>query len=530
MILQRMVLALCVIWFAAGCADSAGGGGGGFGSADEAAPNSSGGASTTGAKGSHGVTQAGAQDFGAFRKIIEQGKTPAPGVLDDLGFFAEHKLDYPKATCGDDLCMHGLVGTMNNMINGANCTLVQIGLNTPLDPATLPRPPLDLVLVIDTSGSMQGEPMTYVKEGLKRMLDSLEPTDKVSLVTFSTNAKVVVSGAPASEKLMLAQAFANLEPDASTNLYDGLYTGFQVAAKHLQPGRSARVVYLSDGVATAGMVQPGKLAALARAWAKKGIGITTIGLGTEFDMAAMRDVAEAGGGNFYFIDQPKGAGEVFQEEVKTAFLPLALDVKLTFAPGAGYVVRAVYGTHGWQGGPNGGIIEIPALYLAKRTDSKAPITAGRRGGGGAIILELVPLKGVSETGVGKLGLAYVAPKSGAAKSTDAKIDTPHKPGQVPAEGFFSAPTVEKGFVMLNLFAAFEMATQFAWDSDPGAALGVLEAIQKPAAAWAAKNKDPDIEDDLKYVALYAGILKNLQAQSKVNTPVVLPPDPWPFGD
>ncbi|MSQ82864.1 MAG: VWA domain-containing protein [Myxococcales bacterium] len=480
--------------------------------------------------GSHGVTQAGAQDFGAFRQILEAGKAPAPGVLDDLGFFAEHKLDYPKAACGDDLCMHGLVGSMANMINGANCTLVQIGLNTPLDPQTLPRPPLDLVLVIDTSGSMQGDAMTYVKEGLKRMLDSLEAVDRVSLVTFSTEAQVAVAGISAAEKLKLAAVFAGIEANGSTNLYDGLFMGFQVAAKQLTAGRSARVVMLSDGKATAGIQDNAKLVSLARSWAKKGIGITTIGMGAEFDVVAMRDLAEAGGGNFYFIDKAKAAGEVFQEEVKTAFLPLALDVKITFAPGPGYVVRAVYGTHGWNGGPNGGIIEIPALYLAKRTDSTAPITAGRRGGGGAIVIEMVPLIGTVDKGVASLGLAFVKPADMSTKAKDAQLATPHKPGEVPPEGFFSAPTVEKGFVMLNLFAAFEMATQLAWDADPGAARGVLEAIVKPAKAWVVKNKDPDIEDDLKYVAMYTQILADMQAKQTVKTPVHLPPDPWPFGD
>src|SRR5262245_23070970 len=62
--------------------------------------------------GATGITQSGAQDFGLFRKILEDGGIPGPETLDDLGFFAEHKLDYPAPACGQDVCMHGLLGIM----------------------------------------------------------------------------------------------------------------------------------------------------------------------------------------------------------------------------------------------------------------------------------------------------------------------------------------------------------------------------------------------------------------------------------
>ena len=61
-------------------------------------------------------------------------------------------------------------------------------LHGAIDISKLERPPLNLALVIDTSGSMEGEAIAYVREGLMRMLDGLEAKDSISLITFSSSA------------------------------------------------------------------------------------------------------------------------------------------------------------------------------------------------------------------------------------------------------------------------------------------------------------------------------------------------------
>ena len=483
------------------------------GCSDDAPSAKGSGTGTSG--GSHGVSQAGAQDFGAFRAVLERGEVPGPSVLDDLGFFAEHKLDFAKPDCGGNLCVHAEVGAMANMVDGAACTLVEIGMNTTLDPEKLVRPPLDVVIVIDTSGSMAGEPMAAIREGCKRMVDYLEPDDHVSLVRFSTAATIAFEDQPLANKATILKGFAELNDDGWTNLYDGLYTAFQVAAKHAKPGRQTRVVYMSDGTANTGLVSGAKLRSLARAYAKQGIGITTIGLGTEFDVQILRDLAEAGGGNFYFVEKNAAALEVFKDEVQTAFFPLALDLQIEIEAGPGYVIRGVYGTHGWQGGQLGGTISVPALYLAKRTNAAAPIDGGRRGGGGVILVELAALKGVKDKAVAKLSTSYFAP--GAAKPTlsDNALTLPHAPGDVPAGGFFSAASLQKGFVMLNLYAAFQKAALLARDADTGTAISTLGALKGKVGNWlkAQAAPDPDITDDLKYVDLFMVNLAKLPVQT-----------------
>lgn len=488
------------------------------------------GAMDPGSPGSVGVSQGGAQDFGLFRQILEDGEIPGPNTLDDVGFFAEHKLDFPAADCGEDVCMHGLLGIMGNMISGSPCTLIQIGMNSPIDLDALERPPLHLVIAVDTSGSMQGDPITYLKAGLVEMIDALEPDDRISLVRYADRAEVVLEMAEASDKEALRQAFEGLRPGGATNLYDGLFTAFALADRHLDPARQNRVIFLSDGVATTGLTSPERIGALAEGYAEKGIGVTAIGVGDQFDVALMRGISEVGAGNFYFLEDPKAVQEVFTEEVKTFLVPLALDVDLDVVVGDGYVVRGAYGTNGFRMREGGGTVHMPSLFLAGRTSAEEPIEGGRRGGGGAILLELVPRadqRGVADPlAVGSLALSWKHPLTGEVRSQRIDIEAPSAPDAPPEAGYFSNETVEKGFVMLNLFAGFQLAAQLAADADPRTARRTLEALRPNVEAWLAEHPDPDIEDDLRYLDLFIQNLIVAEMRVQPYTPAE-PPNPWP---
>jgi len=216
-----IALAACATFALAGC------------SSDDASEGMANGG--TAGPGAVGVTQGGSQDFGLFRQILEDGDIPGPDTIEDVGFFAEHKLDFPLPGCGEDLCMHGLLGAMGNMINGANCTLIQIGLNSPIDPNEVGRPPMHLVLAVDVSGSMTGEPINYLKAGLIEMMDELQPADIISLVKYSNNAEVVLEAVPAEQTATLMDAFNGLVATGSTNLFEGLFTAFELAEAHHDP-------------------------------------------------------------------------------------------------------------------------------------------------------------------------------------------------------------------------------------------------------------------------------------------------------
>jgi len=101
---------------------------------------------------------------------------------------------------------------------------------------------------------------------------------------------------------------------------------------------------------------------------------------------------------------------------------------------------------------------------------------------------------------------------------------PYASGAMPEEGYFSHATVQKAFVMLNLYVAFQMAAELAMDSDTGSAIGVLQTIGIAASDWLESHPDPDLEDDMLYVDLFIQNLEDQMAQTPVNTP----PEPWAY--
>jgi Ca-activated chloride channel family protein len=472
-----------------------------------------------------GVGQGGAQDFGQFRTILEAGQIPAPQTLDDVGFFNEHKVELPSPDCGAEVCLHGQLGVMGNMITGSNCTIVTIGMNTPIDPAEMERPPLDLALVIDTSGSMAGEPIQYVREGLVRMLDDVRPEDRVSIIAFSDRAEVLVEGVGGDRIDALQDAIDRIDANGQTNIYDGLRTGYDLVAANAEEGRQTRVVLLSDGEATVGITNTSKIVAMSAAYNDVGHSLTTIGVGTDFDPVLMRELSESGGGAFYYLEDPSAVQEVFEQEITTFLVPLARDLRIDVDIEPGWSLRAMYGTKLFELDGNDASIAIPSVQIAHR-ETVDDDFGGRRGGGGAIVVELIPTSTSAAVGtVGNIAMTYERPTDGEIVAQQVPVVSTLAAGELPEDGAFDGAAVEKSFVMLNVFVGFRLASERAMWGDDAGALSTLLALRDSVAQWLVSRPDEDIADDLRYVDMF---IANLRARGAGEpAPTKNPPEPWP---
>jgi Ca-activated chloride channel family protein len=487
-------------------------------------------------RGGTGVSQSGAQDFGRFRGIIEDGELPAPNTLDPVGFFNEHKIELPAADCGQDVCLHGMLGVQGNMINGNNCTVAMVGFNTPLNPDDFDRPPLNMAVAVDVSGSMQGMPIESVRAGLRAFAEELEPKDTVTLVAYSSEANVLIESTPETDpdRELLQAEIANLTASGETNIYAGLRTALEDVSARAEDDRQNRVILLSDGVATTGITDTGRILNLGQSHAEDGVGITTIGVGSEFDLDLMRTLSETGSGNFYLLEDPGAVEEVFSEEIKTFLVPLAEKITIDFDVAEGYEFRAAYGTRLWEGDAESARIEIPSLFMAGRqsADDIGP-GGGRRGGGGVILLELIPTDDVdladdigAGAPAGTLKMAYQKPGSDVTEEQEVTITNPLRPGETPEEGEFEQPSVEKAFVALNIYAGFEMAVERANNGAGNAALNVLNPLIASVQTYldeSGESPDPDIQDDLETMQQLTSIIEDTGAREEVGAP----PDPWP---
>ncbi len=463
--------------------------------------------------GSLGVGQGGAQDFGQFKQILLDGGIPGPDTIDDVGFFNEHRIEFPQADCGEDVCLHGRFGTLGNMLNGGDCTIVLLGLNTPIDPSEMVRPPLNLAIAVDTSGSMAGQPMAYLRQGLTRMLDELHSEDRVSIITFSTRATVLVDHVTGDDPA-LAAAIDGLAAGGSTNIHDGLSLALATVDSYADTTTQNRVMLLSDGEATAGNTDPGAIMGVAGTYADQGYSTTTIGMGDSFDVGLMRGLSEIGAGAFYFLQDEAAVEEVFAEELSYFLVPLAEQVAIDVNASSAFNLRNVYGTRLFSLGTHTATIDIPNLQIAHRTSAsdQGPEGGNRRGGGGALIVELLPRSGNTGGEAAEIDFSYTSPTTGERIEQSITIETPFADPLSPPDGFFDDSQVEKSFVMLNIYVGFRAAATSASLDEYGEALSTLQALDSSLTEWLLTTDDDDIEDDLTYVRQFITNLENTNAE------------------
>lgn len=450
-----------------------------------------------------GVGQGGAQDFGLFKEILEDGGIPGPNTIDDVGFFAEHKIELPPATCGDTICVHAKIGHMGNLINGADCTIVQLGMNAPPDVLDVERPPLNLALVVDTSASMKTDEldaMEHVRIGLLRMLSQVEEGDRISLIDFDTTARVVVSGT--DDVGALETAILGLTANGATNISGGMQAGYSELDLYASPEAHSRMILVSDGVPNRGELSAAVMQAMAASRLDgDGYDLTTIGLGSDFDIDLMRGLAEEGGGSFYYLSDVADVEEVFVDEVGSFLVPLAEDVTLDLSVSGGPDLVNVFGTRDFSLTGNELTIDIDRLQAALRTSDEDQ-DGGRRGGGGAIVAEIMPgPNGLRSGPIGQVDLAYTDVRSG--ERVEQQVPLVVAPDEVdPLVGWFEGPGVEKSFVMLNIFAGFEFAAELSVQGNFIDAHDSLVGLCFRVEEWLEDNPDADIADDLRYLRMF----------------------------
>jgi Ca-activated chloride channel homolog len=469
------------------------------------------GAATPVVPGSFGsVGTGGGQDFAAFRRALNEGRIPAPASLDAAGFFAEHYTSLPVPTCGKTFCLHGMLSVSPDLARGGQWTLLQMGMNSPIDPATVAKPPLDLVVVLDHSGSMAAAgKMEYAKLGIKLLVDALGDADTFTFIVFDDKVQSLFGPAPVVDRTALKALVDSVQPAGSTNIFGGLEAGYKAALSVGNETQQRRVIFLTDGLPTAGVIDHGQIETMSAGYNDKYIGLTTIGLGSDVDATLLRQLSEQGGGNFYFAEKPAAVQEVFTQELAFFVAPIAYDLELTFGEMPAYKVKQVYGTNLWRAQATGGQVRIPSVFLVSRTSTMPDATGGRRGGGSAIMAELgpgsvaIPSIGVAE--VAKLHLSYRLPGSTTIETQDA--DVAYDVGDVAAapDGFYSSRDVEKNTIILGLFIALRDATARA-QTDPRGARDALVAFQPKFKARIAGWADADLIDDIVILQQYIDVL------------------------
>jgi Ca-activated chloride channel homolog len=190
------------------------------------------------------------------------------------------------------------------------------------------RTPLNLCLVIDRSGSMEGPPLEYVKQACNYVVDLLTPNDILSIVTFEETVDVLMPPQRVTSKEPIKQGIARLMPGNTTNLYDGLALGAQQVASVTDPGRATRLVVLTDGDPTAGIKDFSALVGHAGEIKNRGITSTFLGFGPDYNEELLASMAKRAGGNYYYIPRPEMIPEIFRTELEKLMTVVARNLRL----------------------------------------------------------------------------------------------------------------------------------------------------------------------------------------------------------
>ena len=189
------------------------------------------------------------------------------------------------------------------------------------------RTPLNVALVIDRSGSMSGDRIVAAREAANVALERLSADDVVSLVAFNHKVDVLHPAARlGTAHESLKRAIEKLMPDGTTALYAGVKEGGQQVREFLSDTKVNRVILVSDGLANVGPSTPSEVASLGRELAGKGISVTTIGLGLDYNEDLMQRLAAASDGNHAFVESPRQLASIFDKEFGDALSVSARDI------------------------------------------------------------------------------------------------------------------------------------------------------------------------------------------------------------
>ena len=249
------------------------------------------------------------------------------------------------------------------------------------------RDPVSLIIVLDISGSMMNDDrLGLAKAVIIGLAERLTVTDRVGLVTYGSQAHIVYPVAPAVEIDDLLGVVAEIQPEGSTNLAEGIAKAYGMAASEIEVGHRVRVVVLSDGVGNVGATGPATVLEQVEQQARRDVTLTTVGVGISgnYNDVMMEALANRGNGTYHYLRGDQQAGEFLLESSESVFREVARDarVQVEFDPAVvrkyrliGYENRAVadsdFRNDALDFGEPGFARDVTALYEIRLEDGAA---------------------------------------------------------------------------------------------------------------------------------------------------------------
>lgn len=189
---------------------------------------------------------------------------------------------------------------------------------------------VDMVIVLDRSGSMKGRKINDARQAVLKLLSNLTSKDRFALVTYSDGVQIA-SGlltATRHNRQQMEAAVNGVRVGGGTNLGAGLQAGINLLRSSNRSTNAAKVILISDGLANKGITDVQTLSGIAAVAVEREFAVSTVGVGTEFNEYLMTAIADQGTGSYYYLENPAAFAEVFQKEFHDARASIVNNLKI----------------------------------------------------------------------------------------------------------------------------------------------------------------------------------------------------------
>tara|TARA_R110000796_G_scaffold206403_1_gene322769 strand:- start:543 stop:2066 length:1524 start_codon:yes stop_codon:yes gene_type:complete len=192
------------------------------------------------------------------------------------------------------------------------------------------RPPINLTLLMDVSGSMfSDDKLPLAKKAIKLMLEEMEPTDTIAIVVYAGAAGEILEPTPVSDKRKIVAALEALQAGGSTAGGEGLRLAYSLAEQGLKEDAVNRVMLLTDGDFNVGISDPEQLEDFVSRKRETGIYLSVLGFGRgNYNDAMMQKIAQTGNGTAAYVDTLSEARKILADDLSGNIFPIADDVKI----------------------------------------------------------------------------------------------------------------------------------------------------------------------------------------------------------
>ncbi len=269
-------------------------------------------------------------DTGAYsnlRRMLNAGSKPARDAVRTEELINYFSYDYPRPQ--DRARPFSISTEVGPAPWNTSTRLLQIGIQGYEVPAP-DLPAANLVFLVDVSGSMQAaNKLELLKSSLKLLLRRLDAQDRISIVVYAGASGVVLEPTPGDQSAKISAALDGLTAGGPTNGGAGIRLAYALAQQAYIDSGINRVLLATDGDFNVGTVDFEGLKQLVAEQRGSGVGLTTLGFGSgNYNDRLMEQLADAGNGNYAYIDTLSEARKALVDSVSSTLLTIARDVKI----------------------------------------------------------------------------------------------------------------------------------------------------------------------------------------------------------